>query len=285
MGSFINALVYRTQNKKTMLSRSACPKCQQIIRWYDNIPLISYLVLRGKCRNCKKKISIQYPIIELTTGIAFALVAVYSTPGIVLSNWISKIFNLKFEIFNQFLILNSILLFLLLLITITLLLIAVYDFKTKEIPNGYNLAFILSCSLYLLISTLIYNPDHLSLFPYHLLTGSFLFLTFWALVYFSKETWMGGGDAKFVFGMGLLLGPFNSILAILIASISGSIYGISGLIKNSKISNLKLTKNFKFQIKNSHQVPFGPFLALGTFVSLIFGSQIVSWYVKIFLGI
>ena len=73
-GSFINCLVWRLREKKTILGRSMCPKCKKQIAWYDNVPLLSFILLKGKCRSCHKKISWQYPLVELITAVLFLVI-------------------------------------------------------------------------------------------------------------------------------------------------------------------------------------------------------------------
>jgi leader peptidase (prepilin peptidase) / N-methyltransferase len=317
-GSFLNAFLWRYQTKQSLGGRSMCPNCKHQIAWYDNMPVLSYLILRGKCRHCKKPISMQYPVVELLTAIAFLLVGLFSNPGKILGTWLNVISTsslviptavegslkgfLGFARNDMLLVLNVLMLSILLLVTSTLILIAVYDFKTKEIPNGFNLAFITTSLIYISSFQLLTNSYQLLIFlnnllPY-LLSGIVAFLFFYTFVYFSKETWMGGGDAKLAFGMGILLGPWNTLIAIIIASWSGAVYGLTmiGLarIKNQEVQKSREVLDSARTIKNlapktshlssSHEVPFGPFLALGTIISLLFGSQIVAWYARIFLG-
>lgn len=286
VGSFLSSFLWRYQEKVTYGGRSMCPCCEHQINWYDNIPLISWFVLSGKCRYCKSQISVQYPLVELFTGILFALVGVFSAPAKVLDSAILQITNPELEITNQLLFQNILLIVILLFITGTMIAIAVYDYKTKEIPNGFNLAFVLACLFYALITSY-FSGNFVEAFSLLLTTSFLAFIFFYSFVYFSKETWMGGGDAKFVIGMGLLLGPAGTFLAIMIASIVGSIYGIAG-IAFSKLNpeNLKLIHKTKHITQSlSHEIPFGPFLALGTFIAICFGPQIIDYYVRIVLGL
>jgi prepilin signal peptidase PulO-like enzyme (type II secretory pathway) len=181
--------------------------------------------------------------------------------------------------------LNILLLILIFVIFGCLILITVYDLKNKVIPNGFTLTFFITTIVYITISGI----DRGNLFDTYLLSllaGIVAFLFFFTFVYFSKETWMGGGDAKFAFGIGLLLGPANTFLTVLIASIVGSIYGISVLlIKKIKEEKKDTIISKGGLVRNSHEVPFGPFLALGTIISFLFGSQLISWYARIFLGL
>lgn len=261
-GSFINALLYRYENRISINGRSFCPKCKKQIRWYDNIPLLSWLLLKGKCRYCNKNISVQYPLVELAGGVLMLLAAQGSGFLLMLNNFLFNFKNLQPSTFLAFIILS--------LLFLILLTISIYDFKKKEIPNGFNLSFVLVAFIYLL-ATNFNSQYYLQNTFYFLVSATMAFTFFYSLAFFSKEKWMGGGDAKLAFGIGLLLGPVGTFLAILVASWMGSIYGLATLAISKK--------------GNSHLIPFGPFLALGTLISFMFGSQIIDWYVKIFLGL
>lgn len=293
IGSFLNAFLWRYATKRTLGGRSMCPVCEHQINWYDNIPVISWLLLSGRCRYCKTRISVQYPVVELLTGSAFLMIGLLSKPGQWIAGLISNFEPARidsgrggFQTSNQLLISNSLSLFLLLLIVAVMIMISVYDYKTKEIPNGFNLTFVLAALVHSLFASVASRDFFASWWPY-LLSAFLAFIFFYSFVYFSKETWMGGGDAKFALGMGLLLGPAGIFLAVMIASIVGSIYGLTAIgINKLKIKNSSLNKNNKLKIKNfSSEIPFGPFLALGSFFSICFGPQIIDYYVKIILGL
>ena len=104
IGSFLNAVVYRLNAVESLLERSHCPHCKKKIRWFDNIPLLSFILLSAKCRDCGEKISWQYPLVELTTGIVFALVGNYFFFSFDSSSWLLTdyylvIFSLLFIVF------------------------------------------------------------------------------------------------------------------------------------------------------------------------------------------
>lgn len=149
IGSFINAFLWRYETGKSLSGRSVCPKCNRTIAWYDNIPLISYILLSGKCRGCGKKISIQYPLIELITGCMFVAAGVKT--GIIksINIIISESTNTGLR---EYINLGTFLI--LCFVFALLIIIAVYDYKKREIPNGFNLFFILTSIVYLLIITL-----------------------------------------------------------------------------------------------------------------------------------
>lgn len=275
IGSFINSFLWRYEKKISFSGRSMCPECSQKIRWYDNIPLLSWLILRGKCRQCHKNISLQYPVVELITGLLFAIIPeasgnlkyfydILAHPEEI--HWLSSSVKVSGTL-------------VLLAIIGTLVTITVFDLKNKEIPNGFNLTFIALSFLYVtLLSTS--SSNFWTPILINTLAGAISFLFFYFFVYISKETWMGGGDAKMAFGMGLLLGPAGVFLAILLSSVIGSIYGLSLIFwgkQNGKGGNRKLG------LKS--EIPFGPFLALGTVIALGFGERIIDFYVRIVVGI
>ena len=114
IGSFLNAVVYRLNAVESLLERSHCPHCKKKVRWFDNVPLLSFVLLSARCRDCGEKISWQYPAVEISTGLLFALVGKYFFDGLNFSTWPLTAFYL--------------------LIFAILLIIFVYDFKYMEIP-------------------------------------------------------------------------------------------------------------------------------------------------------
>lgn len=281
VGSFLNSFLWRYQEKKSFAGRSVCPNCNQQIAWYDNIPLVSWIILRGKCRHCRKPISLQYPLIELLTALLFLLIAVFTPFGQFVSASFKNGLALPLT--------ETATLILAFLITAVLIVISVYDAKTQEMPNGFNLLYILSCLGFLAVSLFAYhgiaNPDLLLTLSKYLLAAAVSFAVFFALYFFSKETWMGGGDAKFIFGTGLLLGPAGTFLAIFLASVFGSIYGLLAIALKKLLKNQNSKSRWFSKIKNlKSEIPFGPFLALGTYLGLVFGPQLLDIYAKIFLG-
>ncbi len=281
VGSFLNSFLWRYQGKKSFTGRSVCPSCKHQIRWHDNIPLLSWIILRGKCRDCQKPISIQYPLIELLTALLFLLIVVFTPFG--------QLVSASFKGGSSLPLVEIVALMLAFLITGVLLIISVYDAKTKEMPNGFNLLYILACLGFLGVSLFAYNgisdPNLLITLSKYLLAAAVSFAIFFALYFFSHETWMGGGDAKFIFGTGLLLGPAGTFLAIFLASVFGSIYGLSAIALKNLLKNKDSKSRWFSKIKNlKSEIPFGPFLALGTYLGFVFGPQLIDIYAKIFLS-
>jgi len=244
VGSFLNCLIYRLETGGSFLKgRSFCPHCKHVLNWQDLIPLLSFLILRGKCRYCQQKISWQYPLVELATGIIFLLV------------------------FLTYIHINIYTGVYLLIISCFLIVIFVYDLKHYIIPDKVIYPAIVLVFIYQLFGNWKLEIGNLQplLNPFSsALLASVFFL---AIVLVSQGRWMGIGDIKLAFLMGLLLGFPNILVALFSAFLIGAIIGI-GLI----ISGKKTLKS---------EVPFGPFLVTGTFIALFWGQEIVNWYAKV----
>ena len=241
LGSFSNVLVYRLSEHKSLFkpSRSFCPTCGNEIKWYDNIPLISYIVLRGKCRNCKEKISIRYPLIELI-GLLIGI-------GCFLFNYWNPIAidNIQFGftfIFNY----KTIIYF---FMCILLLNIALVDFKTFEIPFELSIPFILCC-VGLFIGEAVNNPtwDYLQYYVYGFVGPLAFFGLIYLLPYLIKKVEVIGlGDVILYVFIGL---AFNVWYILAIIAVSSLICSIVGIIQKHKGGESVLA--------------FGPYIAIAT---------------------
>ena len=258
VGSFLNCVIYlleskqepvRRQRRRTgLLGRSFCPYCGHILSWKDLIPVLSFLILRGKCRYCQKPISLQYPLVEIATLSLFPL-----------------IFNFQFSIFNEFSIFNFqnfIISSFLLLIACFLIIIFVYDLKHYIIPDKVIYPAIGITFIYQIIFNF-QTPAFFNL----ILSGFGAAGFFLAIVLISRGKWMGLGDVKLAFLMGLLLGFPNILAALFLAFSIGAIIGTGLIIKGKK--TLK------------SEVPFGPFLIIGTFIAMFWGERIIEWYLSL----
>ncbi len=224
IGSFLNVVILRLKAEKNFVKgRSYCPKCKHILVWYDNIPLLSYFLLKGKCRYCDKKISIQYPIVELATAILFAIAFI---------QW-----DFIFTADYQLLITSYLILFTYFLFTSILIIIFVYDLRWYLILDKVSLpaiaiAFILNIIIGYKFTDLLLGGA---------IAGGFFFLQFVV----SRGKWIGGGDIRLGFLIGVMLGWQKTLVALFIAYIAGAIIGFFlMIIKNKKMSS---------------KVPFGTF--------------------------
>lgn len=256
-GSFLNCVIYRLEEEKSFLKgRSFCPHCKHTLSWQDLIPVLSLLILKGKCRYCRKPISWQYPLVELATGLIF--VSIYNLPAVF-----TQQFSLLYQGLGGQAIFNFIYC---LTISSFLIIIFVYDLKHYIIPDKVIYPAI--------VIAFIYNLLRLNLEP-----GRFSLGVFWAalaaagffaaIVLISKGKWMGIGDIKLAALMGLILGSPGILVALLSAFFIGAVAGL-GLIAAGKK-------------KLSSEVPFGPFLVTGTFIALFWGERIIAWYSNFFL--
>ena len=245
IGSFLNCVICRLEKRESFLrDRSRCPHCQKELSWKDLVPLLSFLILRRRCRYCRQKISLQYPLVELATGILFVFIA---------------IFNFQLSTYN---LLNACFLF---LVSCFLIIIFVYDLKHYIIPDKVIYPAIFAALVFNFLPRQIFSGGFnqfsiLSAFG----AAGFFFL----IVLVSRGRWMGVGDIKLAFLMGLILGFPDILIALFLAFFFGAIIGI-GLI----ISGKKTLRS---------EVPFGPFLVTGAFLALFFGENIIRWYSHFF---
>ena len=261
IGSFLNCLIWRLHEEKTLGGRSICPKCQHQLAWYDNIPVFSFLFLRGKCRYCHKAISWQYPAVEFITGILFLLAFA--------SNFQFSIFNFQtisnFQFLNNFdlLFTNYYLLITIIrdwLIISVMTVIFIYDLRWYLILDKVSLPFIVIFFILNLILGFGWQGMVLAM----LAGGGFFFLQF----AISRGRWIGGGDIRLGVLMGAALGRLDLLLfAILASYFIGSIIAIFLVIFGKK--------------QWQSQVPLGIFLTSGTILSLFWGQAIVGWYLNL----
>jgi leader peptidase (prepilin peptidase)/N-methyltransferase len=237
-GSFGGMCVYRIPRElplgATKKRRSFCVRCKKKVAWYDNIPLLSYLILQGKCRHCKKKISLQYPLVELLVGAAFVFVAkIYNwSPELNLENQIRFIFDLYF--FWSLIVLTFI------------------DIEFRIIPDRFSLG---NWALALFLVFFMFFKFDSALGTY-LWGGAFGFGSFFLIGYgyekIKKVEGLGFGDVKMMGWLGTWLGFTGMPLLILTASILGLSVGLIVILKE------------KGDLKTA--IPFGPFLALGAVI-------------------
>ena len=262
VGSFLNALIYRMEKGESAFQgRSYCPHCHGQLSWVDLIPLASFFLLQGRCRYCKKQISWQYPLVEFVTGILFV--------GLFLFVSEQTMHMLNLFTFGFLAIIASLLIG-----------IFVYDLKHFIIPDRFVYSVIGAAVLYRILQVLnfgnwdlignwkleIGNLEPLIFsFLSALLAGAF----FLAIYLGSRGKWMGFGDVKLAFFMGLFLGWPNILVALFFAFFLGALIGIFLMVSRKK------------QWKS--QVPFGPFLIAGTFVALFWGENLIRWYLNLVL--
>lgn len=240
IGSFMNVCIYRLPLSKSIVTpRSMCPGCGSFIKFYDNIPVLSYIFLMGKCRKCNIHIPLRYPLVEIISGFA------------ALSCFI--IFGLSVGMIVYF------------AFTATLIVITFIDIDHQIIPDVISLPGIpiglLLASFFL--PSMNFKESIIGI----LAGGGSLFAVAWIYGLITKKEGMGGGDIKLLAMIGAFIGWQGVLFTIFTASLTGTLAGITVMLKTGK--NVKLA------------VPFGPFLSIGAILYIFFGTEIISWYFNI----
>ena len=241
-GSFANVCIYRMpRNMSVIKPNSHCTSCNAFIKWYDNIPILSYIFLKGKCRKCKSKISIKYPLVEFSCGVLF--VSMYYLYGFV------------------FMLIPFCLLVFSLLVT------TIIDFEFKIIPDEISFMLMIvgfATSFFNLNLGETVGQRVLHSFLGFLVGGGSLFVIAVIGKLIFKKDAMGGGDIKVMAGIGTFIGWDKALFAIFVASLFGSIVGIILIIYK--------------KIERKQEIPFGPYLAVSSFLTLFLSPQMIINY-------
>lgn len=268
IGSFLNVVIYRVPNEKSLLTSSKCPNCGTAIKFYHNIPIIGWLMLGGKCANCKEPIAWRYPAVELLTALVFCLVywQIGLTPYLpVALAFVAAMLALIF-IDAEHMILPNV-------ITYPMFVIAlIVRVALPLLPGNFIFSDMKSAPIIYLHNA--GYPDWTvslggALFGALIGGGSL-----WAVGAIWKALRgvdaMGLGDVKLLFGIGALLGWQLTILTIFIGAFTGAIAGVA-LISRQKDKDLQT------------QIPFGIFLGIGSIVAMLFGDKMIAWYLGQFM--
>lgn len=288
LGSLSLALAERSLENKSFLGRSICPNCKHQLSWFDLIPIFSYLYLKGRCRYCHKKIRIEYPLVEIITGLAVGLIFFLSfqnySPEFNQNQQINFFFGLILKVF----------------MTTILMVVAITDLKKTLIPDQITypailivLGSLLLISLYRvgylyqslnsnqLGNFLIYKTDYflrhafLTASPFWggIAMGAAVGLFFLLLIVLTRGRGMGGGDLKLGVLIGLYFGFPLALSSIMLAFFLGFIFAVLLIVLGKK--------------RFGQTIPFGPFLSLGAFITLLYGPQIMQimdWYLNLKLS-
>ncbi|PWU22884.1 hypothetical protein C5B42_04850 [Candidatus Cerribacteria bacterium 'Amazon FNV 2010 28 9'] len=251
IGSFLNVIIYRMVNGDSALrGRSYCDNCKQKIAWYDNIPVLSFILLHRKCRYCGMPIPWEYPAVEFLTGSLFVW---WYLMGFTFFHLTSRPFLIVQPVFW-------------LCIGIILLVIFFADFSYAIIPDSAVFIMgLLSLTYHFFLTS--HHVMMQSDFALTLITAGGAGLFFFLLHVLTKGKGMGLGDVKYSIAMGLLLGWPDTLVGLFVAFILGSIVGIIAILLSKK--------------KLGSRIPFGPFLVLGTIIALLWGSQLVTMYLRL----
>lgn len=247
IGSFLNVCIYRIPEGFSIVTeRSRCRSCNSQIKWYDLIPILSYILLLGRCRNCKTKISVQYPIVEALNGLFYVLVFyIYG-------------FNSIREIIIScgYCLLVS-----------ALLVLSLIDLKTNTIPIAINI-FIALTGLFVSLFKYFISGRDINIIIDHAV-GLLSVSVFLYIIYLvTHGNGIGGGDIKLMGAAGLALGGSKIILAFLTACV------LAAVIHPIRMKISKLSK----------VLAFGPYLSAGIIISLLFGKQLIEWYLNSFFA-
>jgi len=261
LGSFANALVWRVHQQAEEIEkkqpdgarlkdlsitqgRSMCPHCNHELAAKDLIPVLSWLSLAGKCRYCRKKISIQYPIVEISTALFFVGSYVW---------WPEPLIGIEILAFGLWLTILT-----------GLMALLVYDLKWYLLPNRIVYPLAVLAGLLAVVETV--TADN----PLRAVISTALAVIigggiFYVLFQVSGGKWIGGGDVKLGWLLGLILAtPANSFLMIFIAALLGSIVSVPLLLDK--------------KLKRTSVIPFGPFLIIAAVLVQLFGTSLVNWY-------
>lgn len=236
-GSFINCLVYRIKINKSMFGRSYCPSCKHTLGVLDLFPVFSYLLLGAKCRYCKKKIAFQYFFVEILTGSIFAFGYYFY--------FIYNLVTLKTP--QEFVYYLTVSLF--------LIIIGLYDFKYTLVADE----FIYPAIIFSFIFSLFMGVN-----IFLLLLAGLVGFSFFAIQYFgSRGKWIGGGDMFIGIFMGFVLSWPNILMGITISYMIGGLISVPLLVMRLK--------------KPMSQIPLGPFLVVGTYITMLVGDKIIKY--------
>lgn len=284
LGSFLNVCISRLPHGESIVQpRSRCARCHHTIQWYDNVPLVSFFILRGRCRRCRMRISPRYPLVELATALWFAL-AVLCVPGDIFNSAASALQLLSLAVLGF------------LLIGLT-----VMDWQTLRLPDAFTftgiaIGFFLTCAQAIFLNPgegqILLPAQHMRLrspgvgavegnvfltgpealvfgrFASILLAALLLLLLRWAYRHFRHREGMGLGDVKLLAMIAAFLGLAQSLLALFVGVLAAALAG-SFLLARKRA---QLTT----------RLPFGSFLAAGGLFAALFAPSLLAWYTTLF---
>ena len=245
VGSFLNVAIYRIPLGMSLAKPgSHCPRCGYALRWYDNVPVLSWLMLGGRCRRCREPISVRYTVVELANAVLWLLAAVLFWQQSIVYACLCA------------------------LVCSALICIFFIDLEHMLIFNRFTILIAL-CGVAAAFTDAFTRPrDHLI----GAAAGAILFAgLYFGSLYFLGVEGLGFGDVKLAAAAGLLLGWQKLILAMLIASVAGSVI-------------LLVLRRVRKDEKGT-EYPLGPFIVVGMAVAMLFGSPILNWYVALLRGV
>lgn len=244
IGSFLNVVIYRVPlGMSVAFPASHCTSCNYKLKWYDNIPVLSYCILRGKCRKCGTHISARYTVVELA-NMALWLICVW-----------------RFYETNAYDITRMICAMVLCSVLICVFFI---DLEHTIIPDRFQII-IAAIGMILTVCDALQNGEWLKHILGLALGGGFFLAVYYIAILVYKREGLGFGDVKLMAGAGLVLGWVNTFISVLLGSVAGAII-------------LVLVRRFTKSEKDT-EYPFAPFLTAGILLALLFGDMLSSWYI------
>lgn len=249
VGSFLNVVIYRLPREMSLASpASHCPNCNYKLKWYDNIPVLSFLMLKGKCRSCKQKISKRYIFIEILNALLWVACFLVNTDIVFKNN------NNDYVLLASSCISCS-----------ALICVFCSDLETMIIPDQLQIT-ILIMGLISMFSNSVNAKDKVIGF---LIGGGFFASVYYISLFIKKKECLGFGDVKLMAVSGLLLGTYNTILTIILSSVIGAI--------------ILLIVNFSKKEGINKEYPFAVFIVPACIVAMFFGEPIITWYMSLFM--
>jgi len=252
IASFLNVVIWRVPRNESIVSPpSHCPKCNARIKWYQNLPILSWLALRGKCANCKASISPRYILIETLGAVLF--LAAFLRYGI-LPDWVSAVHVLVMWIWISFMIIGSFI-----------------DYDLQLLPDFTTIG-----GMFLGLALAIadcFSRGHMRPILWSASGAAFGFGLLWLVRYFGSKAFkreaMGLGDVFLMGAVGALFGPVAVLVTMILSSVFGSVVGI-GMMLMSKIRLGKFVA-----------IPYGPYICLGCLAWMFYGPELVRWYMAL----
>lgn len=247
IGSFLNVLADRLSMGKTMGGRSMCDVCKHVLSWNDLIPIVSFVILGGKCRYCKASFSIQYPLVEFFTGVIFVMTWYFSLHSVLIPSDLYLLHSIHLGF------------------AAVLIVMLLADLRYQIIPDEMQIALLILGVLKILSISIVISGASLLMVSQtmgmHILYGLAVMVPLLLLFVMTRGRGMGFGDVKLAFVMGLILGLLPGFLALYIGFVIGGVVG--GI--------LLLTKKGKRKTK----IAFGPFLILGLYIMIFFEAEVI----------
>ena len=248
IGSFLNVVIYRMHTGRSVNGRSHCMSCGETLRWYELFPIVSYIVLRARCRSCSAYIPLRYLTVELLTGLMFLVLFLLFGSDII-----------RFCIYA---VLYSL-----------LMVVAVYDLRHTIIPD--ELTFMIGGTAIVLLGYEYILVPNLAVLVYNVFAGVSAGAFFYALWRVSKGRWIGLGDAKLALPLGIIAGTGGALSMVVLSFWIGAGISLILLLLNTFIAKGKTVLHFPLrELTMKSEVPFAPFLILGFLFAHLFHADI-----------